>query len=62
MKRNLTSVTTLFFVAAPALAHDGAHLHPHGSENWIAGLLILGLAAGIWALKSLHAQRAEAQQ
>ncbi|GHF40983.1 hypothetical protein [Seohaeicola zhoushanensis] len=28
--------------ATPALAHPGAHLHPHGSGDWLA--LVMGLA------------------
>jgi hypothetical protein len=37
----------LILTAAPALAHDGLHFHPHGIENgWIAAALA-GLAGGL---------------
>lgn len=29
--------------ASPALAHSGAHLHPHGAGNWLTVALALGL-------------------
>ena len=34
-------------VAAPALAHEGAHLHPHGIDGawlFLAGTLLGGIA------------------
>lgn len=31
--------------ASPALAHSGAHLHPHGAGNWLTVALALGLIA-----------------
>jgi hypothetical protein len=41
---------TLFLLlsALPAAAHEGAHLHPHGSGSWIAvasGLALIAVAA-----------------
>lgn len=39
------------FLAAPAFAHEGFHVHPHGID---AGWLVLGaslVAAGLVALK-----------
>ncbi|MCB1339611.1 MAG: hypothetical protein KDK24_00785 [Pseudooceanicola sp.] len=36
--------------ASPALAHPGAHLHPHGSGDWLAvamGLAVLAAAGGL---------------
>lgn len=43
----LASAITL--TAGPALAHGGAHLHPHGAENWLpvilAALTVCGAAA-----------------
>lgn len=33
------------FLATPAFAHDGAHVHPHGVEAW--ALLTAGLLAAI---------------
>ncbi len=37
-------VLPLVVLATPAIAHDGAHLHPHSVENWVAGLGLLALA------------------
>ncbi|MBF9042677.1 peptidase M23 [Rhodobacterales bacterium HKCCE4037] len=34
----------LALVATPALAHPGAHLHPHGGESWLIIALALALA------------------
>ncbi|PTN02903.1 hypothetical protein C8N32_10414 [Rhodovulum imhoffii] len=33
-------------LASPVLAHDGGHLHPHGSETWIL-LSFLALAGAV---------------
>ncbi|MFC4667895.1 hypothetical protein ACFO5X_04960 [Seohaeicola nanhaiensis] len=36
--------------ATPALAHPGAHLHPHGSGDWLAvvmGLVVIAAAGGL---------------
>lgn len=39
----------LIFLSAPALAHDGAHLHPHGAGNWIAlALGLVGFGVALW--------------
>ncbi|MDO6726799.1 MAG: hypothetical protein ACRBBO_12970 [Cognatishimia sp.] len=35
----------LIVLAAPASAHTGAHLHPHGSENILMGLAFIAVAA-----------------
>ncbi len=38
--------------AAPAWAHEGAHLHPHGAGNWlnvVIALVLIG-AAGLVAV------------
>lgn len=43
----LTAVSAL--VAAPALAHGGAHLHPHGMEFTVAGLAVLSVALIVFA-------------
>lgn len=45
----LTAVSAL--VAAPALAHGGAHLHPHGVELTVAGLAILSAALLVFAMR-----------
>ncbi|MBT54150.1 MAG: peptidase M23 [Mameliella sp.] len=48
MKTVLTFVAALL-AAAPALAHEGGHLHPHGVES---GMSLLPMAAliGVAAL------------
>ncbi len=43
MKRILPSLPLVS--GSPALAHSGAHLHPHGSGHWITIALTLGLVA-----------------
>lgn len=48
----LAFTTTL--TAGPALAHGGAHVHPHGAEVWIAALVVAAsaLAFGyLWGRK-----------
>ena len=32
-------------MAAPALAHDGPHLHPHDSGTWLVLVLLLAIGA-----------------
>ncbi|MEE4237157.1 MAG: peptidase M23 [Anderseniella sp.] len=46
----IAAAASLF--ATPALAHDGAHLHPHGTEL-VWSLLAMGLAAAcaVWLVK-----------
>ncbi|WP_299742824.1 LPXTG cell wall anchor domain-containing protein [uncultured Tateyamaria sp.] len=54
MKTPLVTLAALLPIAAPALAHPGAHAHPHGSEPWIVvmGLaLIAGAALAVWRRK-----------
>ena len=45
----------LIFVAGPAFAHAGDHLHPHDGMKWMLGLALLtiGLASyvAIWGRK-----------
>ena len=44
----------LALVGSPALAHPGAHMHPHAVEGWVIGLgllacgLVAGLVLGNW--------------
>jgi hypothetical protein len=49
--RPLTAFAAII-AASPALAHPGAHLHPHGAGNWLP--LIIGsslvAAAALFAL------------
>ena len=40
----------LILSALPAAAHQGAHIHPHGGESWIAvamGLVVIGAAGAL---------------
>jgi hypothetical protein len=44
------SVLASVLAASPVLAHDGVHVHPHGSEGWlmiVAALAVIGLAVVI---------------
>ncbi|MDO6522798.1 peptidase M23 [Shimia thalassica] len=44
MKTLLATIATLS--AAPALAHSGAHMHPHASDpSWVPLLLAMASAA-----------------
>ena len=52
----MTRILALAFAlaASPALAHSGAHLHPHGAGNWLTVMLalgVIGLAAVLMARK-----------
>lgn len=38
-------------IASPALAHGGAHLHPHGFELGTAALAVLAVLVTLWAAK-----------
>ncbi len=37
-------------VPTSVLAHDGAHLHPHGAESSVAAMAVLALAAAAFAV------------
>lgn len=52
-------VLPLALTATPALAHNGVHLHPHGSENWIAGAMLIGTCLVVAGAKYLLSKRAE---
>ena len=41
------SVLAALLPAAPVLAHDGAHLHPHGYETAIAAALATALIVAL---------------
>ncbi|MGI1661217.1 hypothetical protein ACRDNQ_03165 [Palleronia sp. KMU-117] len=43
------SILAPLFAAAPALAHEGAHLHPHGIDAaWLfLALPVIGVAAAL---------------
>jgi hypothetical protein len=47
MNRIIVAAAAMCATAAPALAHDGAHLHPHGLE---AGWALLAAALAFAAL------------
>ncbi|MEM8653136.1 MAG: hypothetical protein AAGF36_00205 [Pseudomonadota bacterium] len=54
MKTLLIRLFALWPMAGPALAHPGAHTHPHGSEAWIvlmALALVVGTALVAWRRK-----------
>ena len=44
--KHALALATVTLAASPALAHDGAHVHPHGSEMWIALAFAAALAGG----------------
>ncbi|AUQ64215.1 peptidase M23 [Phaeobacter inhibens] len=45
----------LLLIGSPALAHSGAHVHPHGAETWLLAALvatvIIGCASLLWRRK-----------
>ncbi|GAA6206825.1 hypothetical protein NBRC116601_01180 [Cognatishimia sp. WU-CL00825] len=45
MKFALKIALPLSIVAAPALAHSGAHVAPHGTENIMLGLAAIAVVA-----------------
>ncbi|MGJ8586176.1 MAG: hypothetical protein ACSHXD_18955 [Marinosulfonomonas sp.] len=45
----LTAASAL--VATPVLAHGGVHLHPHGFELMVAGLVVVSAVLLIFALR-----------
>lgn len=44
MKKLITTGAALL-TAAPALAHPGSHMHPHGAESWLSLLPAVALIA-----------------
>ena len=46
MKTITYSAIATLLSFAPAAAHEGVHLHPHGFEGVVAGLALIGLAGG----------------
>ena len=51
MKR-IPAVTTLLLASEPALAHDGAHLHPHDAGSWLAIAAAAVVTAALVLLKA----------
>lgn len=53
--KQLLAALPLVLIAAPVLAHSGAHIHPHADDpSWIPvilGTLAAGVAALIWMRK-----------
>ncbi len=50
----MRSVFVFLATAAPALAHSGAHLHPHDGGPWLAvagGLAAIAAAVLVWRRK-----------
>lgn len=46
------SVLAVSALATPALAHSGAHMHPHSIEGWVVGLgVVLAVVATTVAAK-----------
>ncbi|WP_172684809.1 hypothetical protein [Phaeobacter sp. 11ANDIMAR09] len=43
--------------AGPALAHGGAHLHPHGAETWLPALLVALTLGGAAVLTYVRARK-----
>jgi uncharacterized OsmC-like protein len=50
MKR-LTFTLGAALIGSPALAHGGAHLHPHGFELGTAALAACAVLAVLWVAK-----------
>ncbi|WP_164860743.1 hypothetical protein [Parasedimentitalea marina] len=49
------SLLPLLAFASPALAHGGAHLHPHAANSWLP--VVLGLAVILGAATLAYIQR-----
>lgn len=50
MKHILAPLAVLL-TASAAQAHNGLHMHPHGSESWLpvaVALAVMGVAAAAW--------------
>ncbi|WP_420327942.1 hypothetical protein [Mameliella sp.] len=41
--KNLIATGVALLAAAPALAHPGSHMHPHGAETWLSLLPAVAL-------------------
>ena len=51
-----TLIALALFTAAPALAHDGAHMHPH-AEDPAWGAILLGLAIALVAAQLIRGRK-----
>lgn len=52
MKTTTYTILATLFAAAPALAHNGAHLHPHGFEGLLVGCAVIAVAGGMALAKA----------
>ncbi|KUP90730.1 peptidase M23 [Tritonibacter horizontis] len=50
MKTLPLAAAALLFTTRSALAHGGAHVHPHGAETWIALVVVAVVAIGCASL------------
>lgn len=50
MTTRFAALAVLALSASPALAHNGAHIHPHGAETWIALAVVAVIAVGCLSL------------
>ncbi|APG48641.1 hypothetical protein [Phaeobacter porticola] len=49
--KHLTALASAFILTAgPALAHGGAHVHPHSAEAWMAITVVAVVAVGCFSL------------
>ncbi|MBA83493.1 peptidase M23 [Thalassobius sp. S69A] len=48
--KTLTTAALTALIAAPALAHDGMHLHPHADDSSWLPLIASSIAIGLIAL------------
>ena len=55
MKHVLLILGTL--AASPALAHSGAHIHPHGAVTWIALILAATIVGGTMTLVQIRRRK-----
>lgn len=55
MKPTIAALATV--TATPALAHSGAHLHPHGSGNWLIVVLAAVTVGGTLAFAHFRGRK-----
>ncbi|MFV1440013.1 peptidase M23 [Phaeobacter sp. JH20_36] len=50
-----TLLSLLLLAGGPALAHGGAHVHPHGADTWLlvalVATVVIGCASLLWRRK-----------
>ncbi|ANP37427.1 MULTISPECIES: hypothetical protein [Rhodobacterales] len=57
MKHLPALASAIALTAGPALAHGGAHLHPHGSESWLPVILAALTVGGAAALAYVRSRK-----